>query len=80
MQIRNHIKPGKAVMLITLQELNRLGVSEQGVDIYYAQQATNDYVDQSVWLDPSVLLICNFANASTGQGGFCLHWGIRFNR
>ena len=50
MQIRNHIKPGKAVMLITLQELNRLGVSEQGVDIYYAQQATNDYVDQSVWL------------------------------
>ncbi|MGB0258602.1 MAG: TraB/GumN family protein, partial [Coraliomargarita sp.] len=41
-QVLNSMKPGMAVMMVTLQELAKLGVTEEGVDIHYAKRAGKD--------------------------------------
>lgn len=41
-QVLNNMKPGMAVMMITIQELAKLGISEEGVDMHYALQAKQD--------------------------------------
>ncbi len=41
-QVLNNMKPGMAVMMITIQELTKLGISEEGVDMHYAMQAKQD--------------------------------------
>lgn len=38
----NRMKPGLAVMVVAVQELMKIGVSQEGVDFYYANRARQD--------------------------------------
>ena len=41
-EILNGIKPGLALTMLTMQELNKLGVSQEGVDMHYYGKAVQD--------------------------------------
>lgn len=41
-EVLNGIKPGMAMMMLTLQELSKAGVSQEGVDMHYHQAGLRD--------------------------------------
>jgi len=41
-EVLNGLKPGMAVMMLTLQELTKIGVTQEGVDMIYAKRARED--------------------------------------
>ncbi|MEM1223689.1 MAG: TraB/GumN family protein [Verrucomicrobiota bacterium] len=41
-EVLNGIKPGMAVMMISIQELTKIGATNEGVDFYYHKQALED--------------------------------------
>ena len=41
-ELLNGFKPGMAVMMLTIQELMKVGVSQEGVDMVFAQRAKTD--------------------------------------
>lgn len=41
-QVLNNMKPGMAVMMITIQELAKHGISEEGVDMHFGKLAKKD--------------------------------------
>lgn len=41
-EVIERTKPGMAITMITLQELTKIGVSQEGVDLHYAKKAQSD--------------------------------------
>jgi uncharacterized protein YbaP (TraB family) len=56
-----NFKPGIAVMMLTMQELVRKGISVEGVDLYYSNRATEDGkpTEGLETIDFQIDLLCN---------------------